>query len=42
MLEFFQYATSGFWTFCGIAILISLIFSGLINLVVGIIKSLRK
>jgi hypothetical protein len=42
MLEFFQYATSGFWTFVGIIMIISVSFTGLTELITRTIKAFRK
>jgi hypothetical protein len=42
MLEFFQFATSSFWTFCGVTIIISLVFTGVTELVTRIVKAFKK
>ena len=42
MLEFFQFATSGFWIFCGVCIIISITFTGLTELITRVIRALKR
>jgi len=37
-MELFEFACSGFWTFCGVAILVSLILYYLVNGIVRIVS----